>query len=166
MRCACPALLALASLAVVSCGRDAGVGPPVLRAGRDECAACGMSIYDVRCAAARIVEVRGRRDAQLFDDIGCLLDAERTPGTEPRVVERYVRDYAGAEWVRASDAVFLATDGSGLRTPMGSGIAAFADRAGAEAARARHGGEIVGYDALEALRRARVGERRVAPRGG
>lgn len=166
MRLASPALLAIIPLAVMSCGRDPGVGPPVLRAGRDECAACGMSIHDMRCAAALIVEDRGRRDARLFDDIGCLLDAERARGTEPRILERYVRDYAGDAWVRASDAVFLVTDEAGLRTPMGSGIAAFADRDAAEGARARHGGQVVGYDALHALRRARVEQRRPAPGGG
>jgi hypothetical protein len=124
--------------------------------GRDECAECGMLIMDERCSAARVVEVGGRREAQVFDDIGCLLDLERDEGTVV-VVERYFRDHETAEWVPYARAAFVVT--GTIRTPMASGIVALGDLARAEKKAAETGGVVLDYGALVEARARAVRER-------
>jgi copper chaperone NosL len=144
------------------CGRSEPTGPPELRAGRDECAECGMLIYDERCAGAFLVEGAGGREHLLFDDVGCMLDRELDGQTEQKIVGRFVRDYSTAQWVGSDQATFLRSGNDRLRTPMGSGIVAFADRAGAERGVAEFGGQSTTYDALLDARR----EERARPSGG
>lgn len=155
--------LALPLLA--ACERDGLSGPPTLRLGRDECAECGMAIHDEPASAAIMVEQDGRRDYLLFDDIGCLLDLERSRGTDLRVVGRFVHDHAGGGWLIGEAAVFLVTDGSTLRTPMASGLAAFADQAAAELGQKQYGGEVQRFSELVETRRARAEARRKAAGG-
>jgi copper chaperone NosL len=158
--------VALAALLVApSCGRDEVSGPPELRVGRDECVWCGMLIAEDRCATGALVERRGRREHVLFDDLGCLLDLEAEPPEDLAVVERWVRDYGRRTWVAAADAQYLLADHERLRTPMASGMVAFATRAEAERAQAEHGGRIVGAEALAAYRKAWL-EARWKPRDG
>lgn len=145
------AFILLALAAGASCNRAAPAGPPELRLGRDECRECGMAIHEERCAAAIVIDRDGRRDSMLFDDIGCMLDIEREG--KVKVLGRYVHDHSSGAWTDAAAASFIATDGSQLRTPMGSGIAAFADRQGARKAQEHYGGEILDYDALGDWRR-------------
>jgi nitrous oxide reductase accessory protein NosL len=148
------ALLALPMLA--ACDWDDLNGPPTLRLGRDECAECGMAI---------LVEQDGRRDYLLFDDIGCLVDLERAREGELRVVGRFVHDHNGGGWTAGDTAVYLVTDGSTLRTPMASGLAAFADKAGAERGQTRYGGEVRGFSGLVEARRAWAETRRKSSGG-
>ncbi len=153
-------LPALTLLALAGCESDVLQGPPELRLGRDECAECGMLISEDRCAAALLIEDRGRREHLLFDDIGCLLDLERD-GLEPRtVVERFARDYAQRGWVATPQAHFLLTDPQKLITPMASGLVAFAQRDEAEQALAAHGGKLLDFNALSEARRAWLEQRR------
>ena len=56
--------------------------------------------------------------------------------------------------MRAEDAVFVAADPDTLRTPMGSGIVAFRNRADAEVARTQHAGRILNLAELLAERKA------------
>lgn len=98
-----------------ACQRDTPTEPPTLRLGSDECAECGMSIHDEAASAAILVERDGRRAFLLFDDIGCLLDLERSRGSERIVLARFVHDHEGSGWLAAENAVFLATDGSTLQ---------------------------------------------------
>ncbi len=150
---------------IVACHRDDRTGPPTLRLGRDECAECGMTIHEERSAAAILVDRNGRSDYLLFDDIGCLLDTERSKGNELKVVARFVHDQAGSDWVRGDDAVFLATDGSKLHTPMASGLAAYADRTGAGNGQRQYGGEMLDFNGLAEWRRQQVEQRRGRPGG-
>ncbi len=154
------ALLLLGLLVIASCGRNERTGPPTLRLGRDECAECGMGIHEERSAAALLIDRDGRRDYLLFDDIGCLLDIEETRASELNVLDRFVHDYSGAAWIRAQTAVFLRTDGSKLHTPMASGLAAYADRAGAERGQSEYGGDLMDFGALVTWRKAKNEERR------
>ncbi len=163
MNCRLAAMFLLGVSALTACTRDERTGPPTLRLGRDECAECGMAIHEERTAAAMLIDRDGRRDYLLFDDIGCLLDIERSRGTELKVLDRFVHDYAANAWTRAESAVFLCTDGSTLLTPMASGLAAYVDRAGAEADQRQFGGKVLDFDALAAWRKARMEERRAAP---
>lgn len=143
-------LLVLSTL--VACDRGQSDGPPTINLGRDECAECGMSIHEERSASALIVDVEGRRESRLFDDIGCMLDAQRAHANDLRVLKTFVHDHATNAWISSDSATFLATDGAKLRTPMASGIAAFGDRASAEAGRTQYGGELLDYSALATWR--------------
>ncbi len=136
--------MSLAACAVVlSAGcddRDLNA-PPQLRVGRDECAGCGMLIAEDRCAAAAIVEHGGVREALVFDDLGCLLDMERDPPERVRFLLRFARDYDARSWIDCESSTFAWTGDSGVHTPMGSGILAFAKSGAADAiVRSRDGG--------------------------
>ncbi len=141
-----------------ACRRDDISGPPTLRPGRDECAECGMAIHEERSAAAMIVERDGRRDSLVFDDIGCLLDMEGA--RQGKIVARFVHDHGSGSWIQGDTAVFVATDGSNLHTPMASGIAAYADQTGAAGGQREFGGEVLDFDALAKWRRQQVEQRR------
>ncbi len=159
-----PTLVIVLAATVVACGGDAGIGPPEVRLGRDECVECGMLIMEDRCSAARLIEVRGTREAQHFDDIGCMLEIEREDPA-PTVVERYVRDHGTRAWVPAARAAFIQSEA--IHTPMASGIVAFADRSGAEArVREAGGAGPLGYAAIGELRVQRQRERRERSGGG
>ncbi|MBL8762750.1 MAG: hypothetical protein JNM07_00590 [Phycisphaerae bacterium] len=124
-----------------------------------------MTIHDERSAAAILVDRDGRSDYLLFDDIGCLLDAQRSKGSEVKALGRFVHDQVGGDWLRGEVAIFLATDGSKLRTPMASGVAAFADQTAATNGQRKYGGEILDLDGLVEWRQ-RQAERRGARPGG
>ena len=167
MKASKPTLIATLStlaLTLAACDRGALTGPPNLRLGRDECAECGMIINEERCSSALLVERAGRREHLMYDDIGCMLDAERTARCGP-VIERFVHDHESRKWVRAEAASFLAADTHRLQTPMGSGLVAFETFARAEAAFAAYGGTLLAHSDLAATREAWLAARqRAAPR--
>lgn len=147
--------VAAACLLVSACDRAPLTGPPELHLGRDECAECGMLINEDRCSAALVVEAppsSGRRRHLLYDDIGCLLDAELSRDAEFTIIERYVRDHAERTWHRAESAAYVIAPPDRLPTPMGSGMVAFKQRAAAEAAAAA-AGESADYAGLLNARR-------------
>lgn len=164
----CTALMGLIAFLLfamlLGCARPELSGPPDLRLGRDECAECGMIINEDRFSAAILIEREGVREYASFDDIGCLLDHEHGHGTEFRTIDRFVHDYSTRAWVNANTAYFLLADTERLQTPMGSGIAGTADRAGAEAAAARYGGEVLDFAGLVPARRAWMVARYGAPK--
>lgn len=143
------------------CAREPLSGPPDQQVGRDSCAECGMLIAEDRCAAAALVERRGRREHVHFDDIGCMLDALRDAEALGTVVELYVHDYESRDWALAENAAYLsASSSSALRTPMGSGIVAFRDEADANEAAARLGGAVTDFAGVSAGREAWRASRR------
>lgn len=139
---------------VAGCGRGALSGPPEIRLGRDECDECNMLIAEDRCSCALLIERAGRRDHARFDDVGCLLDYEHQTPPDVRIVEGFVRDHGSRAWVPIAQAWFLLSESSELATPMGSGIVAFADRTGVEAARGQWGGTILDHAAVRAARQS------------
>jgi nitrous oxide reductase accessory protein NosL len=159
-----PAVAALA-LTLLGCERAELSGPPELRLGRDECAECGMLINEDRCSSASLVERDGVREYAHFDDIGCMLDYQHAHAADLRFLESFVHDHTTRAWCPTTTAVFLVAEREKISTPMGSGIVAFADTAAAAKARDELGARIVDQDALRALRRAWVEERRSAPAG-
>lgn len=97
-----------------------------------------MLISEPRFAAA--YQAPGS-DARLFDDIGCLLDG--LAGESVRSGVRFwFRDVVTAEWIDADRAVFV--ESTRLRTPMGSGIVAYAGDAAAGRGAAEHTGRRIG----------------------
>lgn len=119
--------------------RPAEIGS--IQKGIDQCASCGMTIEDPQFAGARIVVQAGQKKTLLYDDLGCMLDVEReNEGGEANA--RYVQDFKGSGWIKAASAWYTMSPKN--RTPMSSGILAFAKKpaAGAlsfdEVAKARH----------------------------
>lgn len=136
------------------CSRPPLTGPPELRLGRDECAECGMLINEDRCSAATLIEIKGRREHRLFDDLGCLFDWERARHDDVRLISHFAHDHGTRAWIVADQATFLATDADRLTTPMASGMVAFAERAAAELAQREYGGELLNFNELRAARQA------------
>ncbi len=149
------------AMAVIACGlwgcdRPDPVGPPEVRFGRDECAECKMSIVEERSAAATRVRTPSGLEDRLFDDLGCLLDFEREQ-SDHDVADRWTRDYATRQWTRAEHAWYLFSEK--VHTPMGSWIAAFATREGAEQMQAEAGGEVLTFEQVKARRTSWMQER-------
>lgn len=140
-------VLLLLALAATACGaqKPAELRPPDIVLGEDTCADCGMSITDLRFAAAAVTP-----DAQslLFDDIGDML-RYRASHSLPEGTAYFVHDYDSREWLPADLAFYVQS--STLHTPMGSGIAAFAVKTRAEAMAANQGASLMDYKALSAM---------------
>jgi copper chaperone NosL len=158
-------LIALSLLALTGCARPPLSGPPDLRLGRDECAECGMLINEDRCSSGVLTEEDGYRAHLLFDDIGCMLDAERGRLSEVTVLERYVHDHATRAWVPADGATYLFADREALPTPMGSGIVAFGSAEGAASAQQVYQGRLLTFAELVEARRVWMEERYGKPDG-
>ncbi|MCA9283850.1 MAG: nitrous oxide reductase accessory protein NosL [Phycisphaerales bacterium] len=136
---------ALASLLLTapSCRREVPIEPPSMRYGESICVECGMAISDERYAAAMLVRAPGDEiEALRFDDIGCMVDHE-LDNDALDVLRRYVHDHDTRAWLDAEQAVYLRA--ASLRTPMASGLAAFRDRAAADAAAAQWPGETLDF---------------------
>lgn len=140
---------AMAPAVWAALGRAPGeAGPPVIRYGRDRCDACGMIISDVRFAAG----ARTGAAVSRYDDIGCLV---RHAGHDLVAghARGYVHDAGTEQWLDAGGAAYVRLPA--LRTPMGTGVAAYAT---AEAATAAHpGARVLGFGALlDALMQERM----------
>jgi copper chaperone NosL len=95
-------------------------GPPPIRPGA-MCASCGMDIADLKFASTRKVD----RVWRAYDSIECLVaDRERAAGGPA-----WLPDYETKSLLPESGAWILRGD---FPSPMGGGLAAFADRAVAE----------------------------------
>lgn len=154
-----------ASLLLVACSSEVLTGPPALRPGRDMCGECGMLVSEERHAAALLVDDQGLRSHLVYDDIGCMLDAEAEGLDGKAVLERHVRDLGTGTWIRAESAAFLVTEPDRLPTPMGSGIGAWSSPAAATAAVQQHGGRVLDLAQLRVARREWL-DRRLRRPGG
>jgi copper chaperone NosL len=155
------ARLPLAAIPVVlaaACARGPSDGPPTVHFGQDVCETCTMIVSEQRFASA-VVAGDGRRDALVFDDVGCLFAWEESHPETP-VRARWVHDHDGPDWVRAESAWYLRSPE--VRSPMGSGVAAFAGEAAARVLGRERGGDVLGW---ESLRRRAAEEKLVAPPG-
>lgn len=155
----------VAALLLAACSSEVLTGPPALRPGRDMCAECGMLVSEERHASALLVDDRGLRSHLVYDDIGCMLDAEAEGLDGKTVLERHVRDLGTGTWLAAESAAFLVTDPDRLPTPMGSGIGAWSSPAAAATAAQQHGGMVVDLAQLRAARREWL-DRRLRKPGG
>jgi hypothetical protein len=77
-------------------------------------------------------------EPRVFDDIGCLRTAARA---EAGPLTFWFHDADDGAWIEGTSAVLVASPE--LRTPMGGGLIAYRDRAGAERAAAKHRGRII-----------------------
>lgn len=137
-RAALRRLLALAALPWAAGVRAQVDAPPVapraVALADDRCPACGMAVVDARFAAQARTD--GGRTL-VYDAIECLADhLNAHAGPVPVVAAAWLADRvasstAEAAWLAADDAVLL--HHPRLRTPMGGGLAAFADGEAASA---------------------------------
>ncbi len=144
-RLALSLLTLLPFLMLAGCGDEVAGGPPTVRLGEDVCDLCDMIISDERFATATIIEGERGPEPILFDDFNCQINYEREH-PDLVVLERWVHDHATLAWLPADAATYLRSDT--LHTPMASGIAAFTDRAGAEALQQKVEGEVLTDEAL------------------
>lgn len=129
-----PALAAILLLA--ACRVPAPGDIPKIVFGRDACARCGMLVSEARFASG-YVDAAGK--SVIFDDVGELLAA----AAEDRsfAPAAFVTDVLDGDWTRAEAAFYARV--AALPTPMGTGTAAFKDRARAESFAKQHGGGAV-----------------------
>lgn len=120
------AAIVVAVTAIVLLPSGGQGGPPPLAYGKASCAQCRM-IVGAPGFGAQVHRGGGHWDT--FDDVGCLVRAlKKSPAPAADV---WVEDHAGSGFVRASTSSFVRV--AGARTPMGSGLLAFARAADAEA---------------------------------
>lgn len=138
-------IIVLCSLCIVLAACSAGPGevqPPEIHYGEDVCDACGMLISDAKFAAATAEEDGA---AHQFDDIGDLV-SYYAKHADAKVKAYFVHDYPSEKWLRAENAYFVQSDQ--IQTPMAHGIAAYADRAAAEAAAQKYGVKVMTFGEL------------------
>jgi copper chaperone NosL len=121
------ALLAAALLA--GCG--ASEFRPVDIYPEDMCAHCRMAVTDQRFACEIIT---GDHEVFKFDDIACM-EAFRIGHPETAVAAAFVKGFDSKTWISLDRARVMQT---GVSTPMGSGLVAFADSLTAAAFAAEH----------------------------
>jgi copper chaperone NosL len=122
--------------------RSNRTGPPELVADKIACKKCNMLLSETRFAAA-YEETTG--NAQVFDDIGCMLSALRNVQKLPEHI--WVRDYKRDMWIEANAATFVASQKLG--TPMNYGFVALRNVNDADDIAKTHDGKVLaGFDAL------------------
>ena len=96
---------------------------PVPIESSDMCSFCKMAISEKQFAA----EIITADEAVLkFDDVGCLLSYRAAAGDKLKAAAIFVTDYETRQWRKAEEAFFARS--KTIKTPMGSGIVAYADR--------------------------------------
>lgn len=114
---------------------NAPIPPPPIVLGEDPCAACSMIISDQRYAGAIGLREDGRIKNFVFCDIGEMFDFKLPSAGEARY---FVHDHDTAACIDAQSAFYLRS--KRLRTPMHTGVAAFASAAERDAAREEFSG--------------------------
>ena len=114
---------------VVACGPSEL--KPVDLYPEDICSACRMAISDESFAAEIIT---ASQEIFKFDDIGCM-ERFRQQSTGLKIAVIFVKDYESKSWMPYALSVIVRT---GIKTPMGSGKAAFPDSAKAAAFATKH----------------------------
>ena len=146
-----PANVVIVALALLSAACSTKVtGPPEVVVDQTACSHCGMFVSEPVYAAA--YHAHGK-EARVFDDIGCMLEAVDRETASP--INIWVQDAAGAGWLDADEASFVASPR--IRTPMSGGVLAYADVVAAEKTAAAHGGQVM--RSLEELRTWQGGAR-------
>lgn len=132
---------------LAACGDGLATPEPAkIRFGETICAECGMIISQPKYAGSfAYSESEGRFKSLPFDDIGDMIEHMRKhPELIP--VGVWVHDYNSEEWIDAETAYFV--ESSSIRSPMGHGIAAFADEAAAKQLAAEMDGQVLDWDHL------------------
>lgn len=141
--CIRPVIGLLAVIVLAACTGSSGeLRPPEIQYGQDMCDACGMLISEPRFAAASLLS---NGETRKFDDIGEML-VYHMDHPEEQVQAWFVHDYGSESWIRGESAYFVKSDA--IKSPMGSGIAAFEEKSDAEAFAAQVQGMIYSLDEI------------------
>jgi copper chaperone NosL len=104
-----------------------GALEPVEIESADMCSFCRMAISEKKFAA----EIITQNDEVLkFDDIGCMLNYQKTSVGKSKAAAVFVMDYATMNWIKADEAFFVHSEK--IKTPMSGGMIAFAQKENAE----------------------------------
>ena len=131
------------SFQVLGCGSPTAEGPPQIRLGDSVCDECNMIISDKRWATATVVEGPRGATPLLFDDFNCQFNYENDH-PELVILDRWSYCHATNKPIKTVTAAFFISPN--LRTPMGSGIAAFASSNEAITIQNEMAGELLSFD--------------------
>ncbi|MBI5650721.1 MAG: nitrous oxide reductase accessory protein NosL [Chloroflexi bacterium] len=143
----------LIALFLSACAQPTGEPkPPDIVYNRDMCEACGMIISDARFAAATLT-TDGR--SLKFDDAGEMF-GYHARNSQVQVRAWFVHDYDSQKWINGKDAFYvIARD---IKSPMGTGVATFAERANAETLAKRFNVNVLTFDqAFTAIKEGKSG---------
>ncbi|VAW43418.1 hypothetical protein MNBD_CHLOROFLEXI01-2856 [hydrothermal vent metagenome] len=127
---------------LAACGRDVNLEePPEIRYGEDICEQCGMIISEARYAASYVTT---DGNVRLFDDVGGMLVYDLNNQEDVHVY--WTHDLNTEEWIKADEAIYVLNDE--LATPMGWGLATFANTIDAERFIAENGGALTTWGDL------------------
>lgn len=132
--------LALAPLGLVGCtseGTEIPETPPTIVPGVTRCEGCAGPITAENLKFSGAIVDAPPAGTTYFGDIGTMIRHVQKVGRLTGY--GWVHDYATGAWIDAQKAVYVVD--SGVTTPAGSGVVAFADKAAA-AARAEKGGFV------------------------
>ncbi len=134
--------ISVAAVLITACSSGPDLEqPPDIRYGEDACDRCLMIINEARYATAYVTS---DGETRRFDDIGGMVRYDKELAEEVAVY--WVHDYKTEEWLKADNAYYVT--GSGLHTPMGFGIIAFATLARAQSWAENEGGVVMEFSAL------------------
>lgn len=132
---------------LTACAQSSGeLQPPNIAYGRDMCDACGMIISEARFAAATVT-TDGK--TYKFDDAGEML-TYHAKHPELQVRAWFVHDYNSQNWIPGSSAFYVVS--KEIKSPMGTGIAAFADKSAAATFAARFNTQALTFDEVRAAK--------------
>jgi nitrous oxide reductase accessory protein NosL len=134
--------LTFALLVFLGACSSAAPPKPVEIAEGDTCTFCKKPIADTRFAAEFVTKDGFVRK---FDDIGCMIEHSKK-GNRNAIAAFFTVDHDKKNWMKAEDMSYLRS--KNLKTPGGSGIAAFADKSRTQALAAQFQGEAVGFEDL------------------
>ena len=120
--------------------------PPEIAYGRDMCDACGMIIGEPRFAAATLL-TDGK--TLKFDDAGEMF-SYHTRHPELNVRVWFVHDYNSQAWINGHTAFYVMS--ADIKSPMASGVAAFADQPSAQAFASRLNAQVLTFDQVMVAR--------------
>lgn len=137
------ALLAILLMLAVACQPETNLeDPPEIIYGQDVCDECSMIINEARFAASYVTKTG---EVRRFDDIGGMLAYDEANQEDVHIY--WVHDLSTEDWLKAGEATFVLSDD--LVTPMGWGLAAFANSADAEAYVTDNGGVVTSFAELQ-----------------
>ncbi|MEZ4920260.1 MAG: nitrous oxide reductase accessory protein NosL [Saprospiraceae bacterium] len=134
--------VAVALLLLSVGGTSCASGPQPIRIGEDSCQFCKMILMDQKYGA-EIITKKGR--VYLFDDVNCMMLFEQADDwNSAKVATRYIVDFLSPETlIPVETAIYL--ESKSLKTPMASGIAAFANPAGLDSIIGQLGGNVLNW---------------------
>lgn len=136
--------LLLLLLSVTGCQKTTALeAPPEILYGQDICDECSMIINEARFAASYVTTTG---DVRRFDDIGGMLAHDAKTAEDVHIY--WVHDFISETWLDAEKAAFVLD--SGVNSPMGWGVVAFADQERARTYIAEHGGILTSFVVLQA----------------